>query len=51
VVWWLWQETGRHSSWELTFAEMLVCSKADLGQVQNEETATKNDVLGSSFLL
>lgn len=51
MVWWLWQETGRCDSWELTFAEMLVCSKADLRQVENEEPAIKNDVLGLSFLL
>lgn len=42
VVWWLWQEIGRCSSWELTFAGMLVCSKADLRQVENEATAIKN---------
>lgn len=51
VVWWLWQETGRCDSWELTFAETLVCSKADLRQVENEATAIKNDVLGLSLLL
>lgn len=33
------------------FAEMLVRSKADLKQVENEATAIKHDVLGLSFLL
>lgn len=50
VVWWLWQETGRHGSCKLVFAERLVCSKIDLRQVENE-TAFKNDVAGLSFLL